>query len=102
MINENTSVNELRNSMVTLAEQKEALKTQLKEIDSKLDTVLKALGVGEVFQGSDGTVFRIEKPSGKFISFPEISYVRTRKAGEKGGNYLAKKEAEELGFTLSK
>lgn len=100
MITENTSVNELRNAMVSLAEQKEALKAQLKEVDAKLETVLKALGVGEVFQAADGTVYKILVPTGRFVSFPSVDFVRTRKEGEKGGNYLAKKEAEELGFVL--
>jgi hypothetical protein len=100
MITENTSVNQLRSSMVELAEQKEALKAKLKEVDAKLETVLKVLGVGEVFQGADGTVYKILVPSGVFTTYKQIDFVRTRRDGEKGGNYLAKKEVEELGFVV--
>jgi hypothetical protein len=95
-----TSINQLRTRMVELAEQKEALKRQLKEVDTALETVLKALGEGEVFQGGDGTVYRVEKHTGSFISFPDLTVKRTRKEGEKGGNYLSKKEVQELGFDV--
>lgn len=94
------SVNSLRDMMVNLAEEKEELKARLKEVDSKLEKVMLELGVGETFQASDGTVFKVQEPTGTFISFKRIDYVRTRKEGEKGGNYLSKKEAEELGFKL--
>jgi hypothetical protein len=100
VMQEPLSVNALRDMVVNLAEEKELLKAQLKEIDSKLEQALMSLGVGEVFQANDGTVFKVQEPTGTFISFKKIDYVRTRKEGEKGGNYLSKKEAEELGFKV--
>jgi hypothetical protein len=97
---EETSVNTLRDMMVNLVDEKEELKARLKEIDSKLEKVMLTLGVGETFQATDGTVFRVQEPAGTFISFKRVDYLRTRKEGEKGGNYLSKKEVEELGFKL--
>jgi small nuclear ribonucleoprotein (snRNP)-like protein len=91
----------LKQMIVDLASQKEDLKAKLKEVDERLQVVLKSVGEGETFQAEDGTVYRVIVPKGTFISFPEIGYERTRKEGEKGGNYLAKKEAEALGFKLA-
>ena len=95
-----TSINGLRDAMVELAMEKEELKARLKEVDSKLEKVLTDLGVGEAFQSLDGTVYMVQEPTGTFISFKKIDYVRTRKEGEKGGNFLSKKEAESLGFDV--
>jgi hypothetical protein len=86
--------------MVSLVAEKEALKARLKEVDTKLEQVLMSLGVGETFQAADGTVFMVQEPTGTFISFKKIDYIRTRREGEKGGNFLSKKEAESLGFDM--
>jgi hypothetical protein len=97
---ENMSVNSLRDMMVDLVSEKEELKNQLKNVDAKLEKVMLTLGLGETFQAKDGTVFKIQEPTGTFITFKKVDYLRTRKEGEKGGNYLSKKEAQELGFDL--
>jgi len=99
-IDSKTPVNTLRDLMVDLVNEKEELKSLLRNVDAKLEQTMLSLGLGETFQANDGTVFKITKPSGTFISFKEIDYLRTRKEGEKGGNFLSKKEAEELGFKL--
>lgn len=94
------SVNALRDMVVDLANEKEELKARLKEVDAKLEKTLLSLGVGENFQAPDGTVFMVQEPAGTFISFKKIDYIRTRRDGEKGGNFLSKKEAESLGFDV--
>lgn len=95
-----SSVNTLRDMMVDLVAEKEELKARLKNVDAKLETVMLALGVGETFQAADGTVYRVQEPTGTFISFKKVDYIRTRKEGEKGGNFLSKKEVESLGFDV--
>lgn len=90
---------ELEKKLVELAEKKEALKNQLKELEPELEKTMTALGYNHAFQASNGLVYKITKPSGTYISFKEIDYVRTKKATETKGS-LSKTEAKELGFTV--
>lgn len=91
--------NQLELDLVELTEKKEALKAQLKELEPQLERTMKELGYGHAFQASNGIVYKITKPTGTFISFKEIDYSRTRKAGEAKGS-LSKTEAKEMGFTV--
>lgn len=89
----------LEETLITLSLQKEKLKKEMEETNAKLDEVLKGLGLGHMFQAQDGTVFRVSKPTGTYISFREIDYDRTRREGEKSGS-LSLTDARNAGFEV--
>lgn len=85
---------------IELEKKKEEVKRYFEELKIATEAVAKEVGVNGYFQDpSDGTVFKIVEPEGKFVSFDKISYVRTRRSHEKRGD-LSLKEATEAGFTL--
>lgn len=80
----------------------EVLKEEMKALSPTLEELMLELGEDAIFQDSDtGLVYKIEVPTGTYIEFKKISYVRTKKAGEFKGS-LSKAEAEAAGFVLSK
>jgi hypothetical protein len=80
----------------------ETLKEEMKALKPTLQELMTEIGVGTMFQDAEtGLVYRIEVPTGTFISFDPISYSRTKKVGEDKGS-LSKKDAEAAGFTLGK
>ena len=96
---ENMEKKYLEETLVTLYLQKEKLKKEMEEINTKLEGALKELGLGYMFQAQDGTVFRVSKPTGTYISFREIDYDRTRREGEKSGS-LSLTDARNAGFEV--
>ncbi len=91
---------ESQKRFVELEKKKEDVKKFFEELKLATEAVAKEVGVNGYFQDpSDGTVFKIVEPEGKFVSFDRISYVRTRRINEKRGD-LSLKEATEAGFTL--
>ena len=56
-------------------------------------------GINSYFQGSDGVVYKIVKPTGTFVSYKDLNYVRTKRADEARGS-LSAKEATAQGFTV--
>ena len=96
---ENMEKKYLEETLVTLSLQKEKLKKEMEENNAKLEEVLKGLGLGYMFQAQDGTVFRVAKPTGTYISFREIDYDRTRREGEKSGS-LSLTDARNAGFEV--
>jgi hypothetical protein len=96
---ENTDAKYLEQTVITLSLQKEKLKKEMEEINSKLEESLKSLGLGHMFQSEDGTVFRVSKPTGTYISFREIDYDRTRREGEKSGS-LSLTDARNAGYEV--
>ena len=92
----NTTEQEIIKSIEEFERLKDIYKTKKAELHEKLAT----LGIGKYFQDpTTKLVYKVEKPSGTFISFDEIGYARTKKADEKKGS-LSKKEAESQGFIL--
>lgn len=89
----------MQDRLVQLIEQKEKLLEELKALKPEMEMILKELGTGHYFQ-RDNVVYKVEVPKGTFVEYKTIDYNRTRKEGEKGGNYLSKKEAQEQGFKL--
>lgn len=88
---------------IRLAKEMEALSEAYAAKKEELNQAMVELGVDTYVQCPDTLiVYKIVKPSGTFVSFREIDYKRTAKEGERGGTVLAKKEAEEAGFTLKK
>lgn len=88
---------------IQLAKQHEDIVEQLKSNREALESVMKELGENTYHQDPDTSlVYKIEKPKGTFTYYRDLDYKRTAKEGERGGTVLAKKEAEEQGFTLKK
>jgi hypothetical protein len=80
----------------------EALKEQLKYKQKQLEEVLMSLGVGTYHKCPiTGLVYKVVVPTGKYVEFSRIGYVRTAAYGEVKGS-LSKKEAEEHGFVVGK
>ena len=94
---------EQEQNFLTRASIYEEAKENLRLASESLDAAMRALGVDKYIQDpSTGIVYKIEVPTGTFISFKSIGYKRTAKEGERGGTVLSKKEAEEHGFSLKK
>jgi hypothetical protein len=90
---------EQKQNVITLSLQKEKLRKEMEELNKNLEESLKNLGLGYIFQAEDGTVFRVSKPAGTFISFRDIDYDRTRREGEKSGS-MSLTDARAAGFEV--
>lgn len=95
---DNTSTKEV---FVELASKKETLVKELKALNEELEKIMLSLGEGTMFQSKEGLVYKIEVPTGTFVSYKKIDYVRTKREDESKGS-LSAKEAEEAGFVLNK
>lgn len=85
-----------------LAKYQEELKVKQDDVREQFNAAMEALGVGATLQDPETlTVYKIVKPSGTFMYYRDIDYVRTAQEGERAGT-LSKKEAESLGFVLKK
>lgn len=74
-------------------------KTILEEFDTALQEVAAEVGVDGYFQDEDGVVYKVTCPTGRWVKFDTVSYVRTRRDDEKQGT-LSQKEATEAGFKV--
>ncbi len=84
---------------VELEKQKEEFKKLLTELDEVNQAVADEIGIGNYFQDDEGVVYKIVVPSGRWVKFESISYVRTKREGEDKGT-LSVKEAKEAGFEV--
>lgn len=85
-----------------LERKKTEIKKYFEDLSAAIEAVVKEVGVNGFFQDpTDGTVFKMVIPEGRFVNFDKFGYNRTRRAylGEKRGD-LSLKEAEEAGFKL--
>lgn len=95
-------LSDTQQKFLEISKRLEVLKEESKALYPTLDDLMKEIGVGTMFQDPEtGLVYKIEVPTGTFVQYNTISYVRTKKAGETKGS-LAKTEAEAAGFVLSK
>ena len=94
-------MNDLQEKFIALAKKKEDLEKQLKHLNTELAEVMRQLPLGEMFQDpNDKIVYQIIWPSGRYVEYKTIDYIRTRKEGEKTGT-LSIKAAQEAGFSPS-
>jgi hypothetical protein len=84
---------------VALEKKKSEVKKFFDELKEAVNEVAKEVGVNGFFQDSEGTVYKVVEPEGKFVTFERISYVRTRRIDEKRGD-LSIKDAEAAGFNV--
>lgn len=95
-------MNNMQKRFLELAKYSEKVKEELSEIYSEMETVMAELGVDTYHQDPETSlVYKVIVPKGRFVNFSKIDYVRTAKPEERSGS-LSKKEAESLGFILSK
>lgn len=88
--------------LLSLANRLEAMNNERKALQAELEEEARKLGLGFMFQDPNtGAVYKIVRPEGRFVTFPEIGYVRTRiKAlGEKQGG-LSLSAAKEAGYDV--
>lgn len=86
---------------VLLAVEYEKKSKELNEFRERLEEAMKKVGLNNYAQDlNTGAVYKVIVPKGTFIYFREIDYKRTALEGEKGGQPLSKKEAQEAGFSL--
>lgn len=75
-------------------------KAFLAELTQATETLVAEKGAGSYFQDpSDGTVFKLVIPEGRFVQFDKSGFFRTRRAGEKAGS-LSVKEAAAADFVV--
>lgn len=84
---------------VELEKKKEDIKKYFEELTEATKALAEEIGVGGYFQDTEGTVYKIVVPEGRFVKFETIGYNRTRRTGEKRGD-LSLKEARENGFDV--
>lgn len=85
-----------------LAERIEQINEEKLKLQEELELEMKKLGIDTFLQDPEtGVVFQIVKPTGTFMYYKEIDYIRTKKEGERQGS-LSMKKAEEAGFVLLK
>lgn len=90
---------EEQQKFVEICEEYEALKELMKEKKQQITVLLEKIGVGNMFQDTQGIVYKVTSPKGTFVEYAKIGYDRTKKVGEFKGT-LSKKEAENAGFKI--
>lgn len=86
-------------TLVALDLRKKEIDAYYEELEKALAAVAEEVGIGSYFQSDDGTVFKIVKPTGTYVSFRDIGYNRTKRDGEERGS-LSVKEAQAAGFSV--
>jgi hypothetical protein len=93
-------MNILQQNFIMLARKREELAKQIKQLNVELASIMRDLPLGEMFQDpADGIVYQIIAPSGTFVEYKNVDYIRTRREGETKGT-LSMKEAQAAGFVL--
>jgi Asp-tRNA(Asn)/Glu-tRNA(Gln) amidotransferase C subunit len=92
-------MNELQAKLVALDLKKKEVEAFYEEMNSVLAELAKEQGLDSMFQAPDGTVYKIHKPTGTFVQYREVGYLRTKREGEDRGT-LSVKEAESKGFKV--
>jgi len=90
----------LQRKYVELDKKKEEYKRFMEELKDVIDQLVDKMGIGGHFQDSDGTVYQIDVPDGKFVYFDKYEIKRTRREGERAGS-LSIKKAKDLGYNVS-
>jgi hypothetical protein len=94
-------MNQYQEKFLELAVKKESTVKQLKEINRELSETMRMMPLGEMFQDpKDKVVYQVIAPSGTYVEFKTVDYIRTRKEGEEKGT-LSIKAAQEAGFSPS-
>lgn len=90
---------ENQKKLVELDKKKAEVKKFYEELKQTIEEVKKEVGIGGFFQDSEGIVYQVVEPDGKYVTFERTSYIRTKRDGELRGE-LSVKKAEEAGFKV--
>lgn len=71
------------------------------DLQIALEKLAAVLPLGSYFQGPDGVVYKVTRPSGHFVHYRPVGFDRTKRPGERAGS-LSAEEATRAGFTLPK
>lgn len=94
-------MNENQSKFLTAAKHYEELEEKMLQVRAELQEAMVVLGLDTYLQDPDtNLVYKILQPGGTFVHFKTIDYKRTAKEGERGGQVLSKKEAQEKGFSV--
>jgi len=93
-------LSKIQKKFIALEKEREVHKQYFKDLNEATQAVADEIGIGKYFQDDRGTVFKIVVPTGRWVEFEQIGYVRTRRADESKGS-LSLKEAQEAGFSLA-
>ena len=92
--------NEISKKLIEEIKKLEQVKEAYKVQSEIVDKLMEQVELGSMFQDEETKlVYKVQRAKGKFISFPDREFVRTKKAEEKTAT-LSKKEAEENGFKV--
>ena len=87
-------------SAIALAKLYETKAEELKNIRQDLNTLLKEIGAGTMFQDPiTKCVYQVAVPKGRYVEYFDIDYNRTKLPDEDKGS-LSAKAAEAAGFKL--
>ena len=84
---------------VELEKKKTEIKKYFEDLQTAIAEVAAEIGEGGMFQDDAGTVYKVTRPEGKFVTFDRWGYDRTKREGEARGT-LSVKEATERGFAV--
>jgi len=90
---------EVQKRFVELEKQKQDHRLFFEELESAAQEVADEIGIDSMFQDDEGTVYQVVIPEGRFVHYPKIGYIRTRRTEEKRGD-LSLKKAKEAGFEV--
>jgi len=98
---EGTIMTPTQERFVVLEKRKDEYKQWLQELQEATQAVADEIGgVNKYFQDEEsGIVYRMIKPTGRYVHYEEWSYLRTKREGETKGT-LSIKEAKEQGFVI--
>lgn len=80
--------------LIELDQRKPEINAFSEELTKTLEEAAALVGVGGYFEASDGTVFKLTAPKGRYVYNQLLGYDRTKREGEIKGT-LAMKEAQE-------
>lgn len=86
--------------LVELDLRKPEITAYYEELEQVTAAVAAEVGVDGYFQAPDGTVYKLVKPSGAFVTYKQFAFERTKREGETRGTLSMKeaKDAEANGF----
>ena len=96
-----SGLTEAQAKFIELEKKKNEVKKYFEELEKATQALANEIGVGGHFQDSEGTVYQVVIPEGRFVKFDKIGYQRTRRAflDEKKGD-LSLTAARELGYIV--
>jgi len=91
---------EAQQILVQLDQKKPEIDAYYEALEAAIIAVQDEIGTDGMFQADDGIVYQIVKPSGTFITYKDLNFIRTKRADERAGS-LSVKKAQEAGFQVS-